>query len=211
MVYAVLLLSSSVVWSRYHVVKTNAALQDVVDKYAYSVVCFAPSGQLDGESLDTDDKKERKKIFKSLQNVVKAASQQGEYKTYVSKDVGFIVVDLVAKQAEQIQHQYHVQNDPLCIVFEQGADTKAKVMRPASVKDLTNLLEAEGGDDLKDLIDDRKEDARLARQERIASYYAYATAYPYPYGYGPYYGWGPAWSPYWRSPYVGWGFYAGGW
>jgi|GEM_PF-1167222 len=207
---ALVVMSSSVV-ARYHIVKSSAALEDLVEKYAYSVVCFAPSGQLQGEDLDTDEKKERKRIFKSLQNVVKAASNQGVYKTYVSQDIGFLVVDVAAKRASLVADEYHVKDDPLCVVFEQGApDTKTKVMRPAAPRDLIRLLEAEGGDDLKDLIDDRKQDAQMARQERIASYYAYGAAYPY--GYGPYgYGGPYAWSPYWRSPYVGWGFYAGGW
>lgn len=208
-----MLVPSTLLMARYHEVSNGKKLHDLVDTYAYSVVCFAPSSQLNGESLDVTEKKDRKKIFKSLQTVVKAASQQSEYQKYASKDVGFILVDVASRQNSQIKSEYQVsEHNPFCVVFEQGAaDMQSKIMRPATPRDIIQLLQQEGGQDLQDLIEDRKQDARLDRQERIASYYAYATAYPYatPYGYyGPYWG---GWSPYWRSPYVGWGVYAGGW
>jgi hypothetical protein len=191
---------------RYHVVKSASNLENLVEQYRYSLVCFAPSGQRMDEQLDSDEKTDRRHTFRSLQNLVKSASQSNGYKHYLSKDVGFLVVDVASKRAEDVAQEYHVKDQPLCVVFEQGAiDNAKKVMRPATVRDLIGLLEAEGGADLKELLEDRKQDARLDRQERIASYYAYATS---PFGYGSSaYGW-PGYG-YWGGPYARWGLYAG--
>jgi len=192
--------------ARFHVVKSARHLEKLVEGYEYSVVCFAPSGQTEGEDLDRDDKKERKKEFHSVQNVVRAASQRSEYKRFLSKDVGFMMVDVASRQADDLSGEYGLSATPTCFVFEQGAPDKTKkIMRPAAVKDLTRLLEQEGGDALKNLLKDRKEQADLIRQERISQNYAYSAAYPYWGGYG--YGWGGyGWS---GRPYIGWGLYAG--
>lgn len=209
----VLVTMSLSMMARFHTVKSARQLEKLVDGYEFSVVCFAPSGQTDGEDLDRDDKIDRKKEFRAVQDVVKSASERSEYKKFLSKDVGFMVVDVASKQADDLLSEYNLGTEPTCFVFEQGAPDKSKkVMRPASVKDLTRLLEQEGGDSLKKLLKDRKQEADLIRQERISQNYLYATTYPYWGGYGwGGYGWGGyGWGGYgWRRPYVGWGLYAG--
>lgn len=213
--FLALILSGSIA-PRFHAVKNARQLEKLVDDYEFSVVCFAPSGQFEGEDLDRGDKMDRKKEFRAVQDVVKSASERTEYKKFLSKDVGFMMVDVASKQAGGLVDEYDLGAAPTCFVFEQGApDTHKKVMRPASVKDLTRLLEQEGGDSLKKLLKDRKEEADLIRQERISQNYLYASAYPYWGGYGwGGYGWGGyGWGGYgygWRGrPYGGWGWYAG--
>lgn len=200
--YFLIMFMSLPMTARFHVVKSARQLEKLVDEYEYSLVCFAPSGQIEGEDLDIEDKQGRKKEFRAVQDVVKAASVRPEYKKFLSKDVGFMVVDVTSKHAQNLAGEYGLQTAPTCFVFEQGApNTSKKIMRPASVKDLTQLLEQEGGDALKKLLKERKEEANLIRQERISQNYAYATAYPYAWDYG--------WYPYGGGYGPGWGFWVG--
>ncbi len=113
-----------------------------------------------------------------------------------------MVVDVASKHADNVGAQYGVQSMPTCFVLEQGVQSKSKKnIRPAAVKDITRLLEQEGGSAFQSLLKQRKEEASLLRQERISQNYAYATAYPY--------WWDSGWYPYARGYGTGWGFWAG--
>jgi hypothetical protein len=88
------------------------------------------------------------------------------------------------------------------LIFNEGAAAGLKVVAPTSASDLVKLLKQKFGKEIETLIHDLKEDDRLERQERIASYYSYSSS-PYawyPYAYWPYSRWGV-------YPYgLGWGF-----
>ena len=148
------------------------------------------------EDLDRDELKDRKREFKSLEELLRSVSKNYDYKTFLSKDIGFIAVDVANKYSGDVISEYGLVQMPSCFIFEQGENTKQKVVRPTTSKDLTRLLERVGGSDLKQLLEDRKAEYNQERQERIARYYAYGAYYPY-----GYYGWG--YGGYWGRSYYG--------
>jgi hypothetical protein len=183
--------------ARYHKVTRMSDFEKLVDVYEYSVVCFAPAGQMSEEDIDRDELKDRKKDFKFLENLLRSVSKNYDYKNFLDKDIGFIAVDVAGKYAGNVIAEYGLVQMPSCFIFDQGENTKQKVIRPSSPKDLTRLLERVGGTDFQKLLADRKAEYSQERQERIARYYAYGA---YPYGYG-YWGWGWGYGPYWYGRY----------
>jgi hypothetical protein len=189
--------------ARYHKITRMSELDKLVDGYEYSVVCFAPATSLSDEYLDRDELKDRKKKFRGIEDILRSISKSRDYKNFLSKDVGFIAVDVAGKYAHDAIAEYGLVQMPSCFVFDQGENTGQKVVRPSSSKDLTRLLERVGGADFKRLLAERKAESSQERQERIALYYSYG-GYPYgynwgygyyggPYGYGPYWGWYGCW------------------
>lgn len=187
--------------ARYHKVFRLPDFQKIVDGYEYSVACFAPGSKQHGEDLDPRDLKDRQASFKDLQGMLQAAASKHEFKRFLSKDVGFIAVDVSSKYGQDFINDFYIHNTPVCYVFEQGEqDQKAQLVHPDSTKDIVDLLEDTVGKDLEHLLADRKEEQSQDRQERIAQFYAYGGYYPYGWGYG----WGG--SSYWYRPYWGWGY-----
>jgi hypothetical protein len=208
LIQSVLLLSTSFFLdARYHKISRIQELDKLVDSYEYSVVCFASAGSLSGEDLDFDERKYRKKSFRTVEDILRSISKSYDYKNFLSKDVGFVAVDVAGKYGDDVIAQYGLVQMPSCFIFDQGENTGQKVIRPTSSKDLTRLLERVAGNDLKSLLAQRKADASQERQERIAMYYSYGGPYRYgwrygyygPYGYGPY-----GYGFYGYGPYAGW-------
>lgn len=187
--------------AQFHRVASAQEFERLINKYAYSVACFAPASKQEGEDLTSDELKERKKSFKELVDIQQSAASKPEFKRFLSKDLGFIAVDVAAKRAQDLVKNYHISKTPVCHVFQEGALVKgSQLVNPTSTKDVVDLLEDNAGSDLQGLLADRKEQQSQDRQERIARYYAYGGYYPYAWGYG----WGG--SSYWARPYWGWGY-----
>lgn len=185
--------------AKYHKVTSSQEFKRLVDNYRYSVACFIPDVKNDATVLDSEDLKERKKDIKSMQDSIQAAASKSDFRRFLSKDVGFIAVDVGSKRTQGLVDEFHVGQDVICYAFEEGAvNPNFKVTNPSSAKELIDLLEESGGKDLQELLLERKEEQTEDRQERIARYYAYGGYYPY--------GWGNAWggSSYWARPYWGW-------
>jgi len=185
--------------AKYHRATSAQEFEKLVDNYQYSVACFAQGSKQKGEDISSDELKGRQKSFKELQEMLQAAASKHEFKRFLSKDVGFIAVDVGAKRTQNLVEEYNVQQEPVCYAFQAGAQDKtSKKIDPTSTKDILNVLEESAGDDLENILRDRKEEQSEERQERMARYYAYGGYYPY--------GWGYAWggSSYWARPYWGW-------
>lgn len=187
--------------AKYHKVTSVSEFEKLVDGYEYSVACFASSSKQKGEDISPDDIKSRQKTFKNLQEMLRAAASKFDFKRFLSKDIGFIAVDVASKHGQDFIKKFHVGVAPICYSFQEGAQDKgAKLLHPESTKDVVDLLEDTAGSELDYLLADRKEQHSQDRQERVAAYYAYGGYYPYGWGYG----WGG--SSYWNRPYWGWGY-----
>lgn len=194
-----LFFASTHLMARYHSVRSEDELTSLLNKYQYTVVCFAPSGALADQELHRDEKQEIRQTFKDLQNIVKTSAARDQYHRFLNKDIGFLVVDTASKRAHEVSGDYALRTFPSCLVFDSGSlPFKQPLIHPKTSASIIKFLEQAYGDKIKEMLKERKEEDRLRRQERIASYYAYGA-----YGY-PYYGWG--WSyPYWGGyyPYYG--------
>ena len=195
----VLLVFSIPLAARYHTVTSSQEFERLSDGYNYSIACFAPSSEEKGEDLSSEDRKEIQKNYKELKDMLQAAATKHQFKKFLPKDIGFILVDARSKRSQDIIKDYAIDDMPICYAFNQGKIEKNyKVINPDSTKDIIDLLEKVGGQDLQNLLRDRKEEHSQQREEEIARYYAYGGYYPYGWGYG----WGG--SSYWARPYYGW-------
>lgn len=186
--------------ARYHEVKNSVQLQHLLDQYAYSLVCFAPCKISKDVSSDRQTRDKVYSDFKELKYMLRSAAKQKNYKELLTRDVGFVLADAASNQIHEMLPQYHIDDMPICTVFDHGSQSKQSMVKPASVKDLLKALESVGSTKLQDLLYQRQQDALLQRQEQIAAYYAYGATYPY---------WG---APYWVYGYGGWGPYGrAGW
>lgn len=193
------MLMSGMVFAKYHRVGGQKDFEKLINKYQYSVVCFAPSDVvLDGDRSNHEKRRELRSEFKSLEEKVRAAADRGNMKRYLTKDVGFMVVDVASKRAREVDVEYALDKFPTCLVFKQGELAKStSLFAPTSSRQIVALLEKNFGPELEKMTKDRREDERLAREERIASVYSYPMyGWGGPYYYGGYYGW--------RRPYYFW-------
>lgn len=180
--FIIILIITTTISARYHKITSTHELQHLMNRYVYSVVCF-----------DQVNNKE-------LEGVLQATASKYDFKRFLRKDLGFMFVNVGAKRTQDLISQYHITNQPVCYVFNYGAqDQDSKFLNPTSVKDLIDVLENSAGDDLAQLLQERKEEQSEEHQERVAAYYAYGGYYPYSWGNG----WGG--SSYWARPYWGWG------
>ncbi len=197
----ILMVAAVPITAKYHKVTSLSEFERLVDGYEYSVACFAPSSKQKGEDITSDDLKGRQKNFKNLQEMLRAAASKYDFKKFLSKDVGFIAVDVASKYGKDFVNNLNIDTTPVCYAFQEGAQDKdSKLVRPESTKDVVDLLEDTAGSELDYLLADRKEEYSQDRQERVAQFYAYGGYYPYGWGYG----WGG--SSYWHRPYWGWGY-----
>lgn len=211
-----LLLMAAPLAARYHSVGSGREFEKLIDQYPYAVVCFAPSGSMGQEKLESNEKRQVKDTFRSLESRVKSASEDRDFKRYLSKDVGFLVVDVASRRAHEVDEEYALKEFPTCLLFEQGkALSMTQIVKPTSKSDIISFLDKKIGDELDRMIKDRKDDERAEREERIARSIAYASYYPYGgWGWGGYGGWG--WGGYGGFGYgrglgYGWGGRCGRW
>ncbi len=200
-------LSPIFVVARFHEIKSEKRFDRFVNDYTHAVVCFAPSGPEGGVEADRDEKKEIRADFRDVRRGVKAASDHKEYKKYLKKDVGFLLVDSASGRAQEVDEEYALTKFPTCILFKNGQPISAmpryaQIFDPISKSSILDLLEKHFEEDFQALIKEKKEEQRLEREERLARYEATAR-YGGPYGY---WGWGYGYG----YPYRGWG-YPYGW
>ena len=200
-VFFVLLLSSIPMVARYHVVSRDKVFDDLINKYEYAVVCFAPS-RVDSKEVDRDEKKEIVSEFRDLKKKLRSASDAESYKKYLQQEVGFLLVDTASGKVKELDEEFALDNMPSCLLFEQGQVIfagkydYAQIFEPVSKYSIISFLEKYFKYDFDAIVKDKKEEENQARQERIASYSSYVySGYPYScfscgYGYGgyPYYG-----------------------
>lgn len=177
-----------VVVAKYQAVHNDAEFDRLLNQYQFSIVCFAPSNGSDDQMQD----------FKNLKNRMMVAAKRDDF-NLLRKDIGFLMVDSGSKKLQDLPHDYKISKFPTCIIFQDGKIIGSSIFNPQSTSDIIKFLDKNIGNQLDDLIADRKEDERLNREERIASYYQYASSPwinpPYP------------WIPYGTYPYSRWGVY----
>lgn len=196
--------------ARYHTINKDRMFDTLINQYEYAVVCFAPS-RAEDKQADRDEKKEIVQEFNSLKHRLKSASDSDSFKKYLQKEVGFLLIDTASGSVQELDDQFDLEKIPACLLFKQGKailtgkNHYAQLFEPKSKYSIVSFLKRYFGDDFDDIVDDKKEEEKLDRQERIASYQMYPYSYGYPYAYGyPYYGYGAWGYPYYRSyPYRG--------
>ncbi len=181
-------ISSIMIMPKYQDIHNDAEFERFLNQYRLSTVCFAP----------TKGTQEEKEDFKNLKNRMIAASKRDDFKL-LRKDVGFATIDSSSKKMQDLPHDYKVSKFPTCLIFKDGKFVEFSIFNPQSTSDIVQFLNKNVGHQLNDLVADRKEDARLNREERIAGYYAYASS---PWVNPPY-----PWIPYGCYPYSRWGVY----
>lgn len=178
----------TVIVAKFQDVHNDAEFDRLLNQYQFSVVCFA-------SAKGADDQKD---AFKDLKNRMIAAAKRDDFKL-LRKDVGFLMVDSSSKKVQDLPHDYKISKFPICLIFQDGKMIESSIFNPKSTSDIIKFLDKNVGNQLDDLVADRKENARLDREERIASYYQYASS---PWVNPPY-----GWMPYGTYPYTRWGVY----
>lgn len=185
--------------ARYHTVTSQKSFEDLINKYPYSVVCFVPS-KSDDKSLDREAKREIRDDFRGFKSRLRSAAESGKFKEYLNREVGFLLIDIAANRAEEIDDELGLDSFPTCLLFKHGKAMLgyAQIFNPISKHSILKLLEKHFEEDLQEIIKEKKEEEMLEREERIARYQAYGR-FGYPYGH---YAWG--YGPYWHNPGFGW-------
>lgn len=201
--FGLLLLSAMPVFGKFHQVSSLKSFQRLIERYPYTVVCFDQSRPEKGQTVDKDSKQEMKSSYKKVRRGVKAASQKSDYKNYLNKDVGFLMIDTTSGRAEEIDDIYAIEQLPICLLFKNGKAIShraayAQIFDPITKASVLGLIDQYWENELDDLIDNKKEEEEERRKERLLyDRFAYG-----PYGY---WGWGYP-SYYWGYPYRGWGY-----
>lgn len=204
---AFLLVTSSLVVADYHTASSEDSFEKLINKYPYTLVCFVPSRSEDKES-SRDEKREVRDDYKDFKKRMRAASKSGKYDEYLEDDVGFLLVDIASRRAQEVDDQYKLDQIPVCLLFKHGQPVMdggryAQINSTFSKYSMLSILDQYFKNEFEEIIDNKKEEEKLKRQENIARYHAYANS---PHWYGGYWGWGhrPYWG--WRSPHWGYGY-----
>jgi hypothetical protein len=182
------------VHARFYTVSSDTDLQKHIGEYQYAVVCLTSSKDDAGVPVDIDQKKQNQKI----KDAVRAASQSGQYRDFLREYVGFIFAD-ISKHTDSMLAVVQAAHVPVCALFEQGVRTQTmKQSDQITALSLLDFIKEYAQSGIDQLIQEKKEQALLDQQERIARYRAYHWLPGYgPYwtyygprgwqGYGPYY------------------------
>lgn len=162
--------------ARYHTVKNEHHFKELLNKYEYCVVCFAPSQADQALKLSFDAKQDIEQNFKNLQNRMQAAAKRDDFKDFLAKDVGFLLVDMASKQADNLADAYGISKFPTCLVFDSDfAVKKSTIKAPESALALIKMLQTQFGKEITELIIKRKKERNLRTQKQIANYYQYGS------------------------------------
>ncbi len=193
------LMSAIGVQARYHVVSSQKVLGRLLDRYEYAVVCFAPASSGQEKNVDKEGKQEIRHEFRSLEHDVNKASQSNYFDTYLKQDVGFVVVNVASKNAQDVEKQYDLQRFPVCKLFKQGKiRSMSQLVRPRSRYDILSFIDKQVGPELHKIVKDRQADEKQHNQDWLDAQYASVNKYN-PYGAWPTYDWS---GPYWGGPYT---------
>lgn len=187
-------------------VKKDGDFTDALNNKKYVVAVFVAEDDI--VPLKGMSSSELKTVKKSL----KAVSNESRYAKVLRKEVGFYVVELTKKYAEDFIKSYDLKDIPTAVIFKNGAivkqgkSDKAVLTKVSSKADLLEFIDEYIGSDLDDIVDKKEEDERLRKEESIARNNATAAAINASWGWGsPYYDyWGWGWGrPYYRRPGFG--------
>lgn len=183
------LLSPISLMAKFHTVARDQAFDDLMNKYEYAIVCFAPS-HLSDKGSDKEQKKEVVVSFQDLKKRLKEASESDSFKRYLQQEVGFLLLDTASGHMKEIDEEFSLDVMPTCLLFKQGkvvfvAQHYAQIFEPISKYSILALLSKYFKNDFNALISDKQKEEKEDRQERMARYQASAlVAYPYgSYGY----------------------------
>ena len=138
------LLSATVMHAKYHMIVKDQAFDDLVNKYEYAVVCFAPSHAKD-KGLDRTEKKEVVADFQDLKKRLKAASDSESFKKYLKREVGFLLIDTASGHVKEVDEEFALESMPTCLLFKQGkvifaAQQYAQIFEPISKYSILSFL-----------------------------------------------------------------------
>ena len=184
------MLSSMPLVARYHTIVQDKSFDDMINRYEYAVVCFAPSRTKDKE-LNKEEKKEVATQFKDLKKRLKDVSDSDSFKRYLQEEVGFLLIDTASGSIKEVDEEYSLEIMPTCLLFKQGRVVfaaqhhYAQIFEPFSKYSILSFLDRYFKDELSDIITDKKNEEKEDRKERMARYQSSALiAYPYgSYGY----------------------------
>lgn len=180
--------------ARYHVIKSRNKYNDFVNKYQYTVLCFVDN---DLEFVDRSEKRDHKRAVNLFKKALKSASLTGAYKNLLKHEVGFLLVDVSKRSMVDLDDEFYFKELPACVLLENGEpiNFNAKIDGFSTKRDILDFLDRYAEDEIDSLIETRKEEEQLKREERIAQLNAQSMYYgwnpwggygPYYYGYGPY-------------------------
>lgn len=187
--FLLILFLSVTLLGRYHRVTNERKYYDFINDYQYAVICFVDSKQ---EFIDRSEKKDYSKSLSLFKKALKAASVSGNYKKFLKKEVGFLLVDVSKRSAQELDDPFYFSELPSCILLEDGEpiDENGKMVQIngfSTKRDVLDFLDKNIRDDLDEIVDEKKELLEQERAERIARLEAYRN---YPLG---------IWSPYYYS------------
>lgn len=182
----VLSLFATFACARFDWISSDREFFDRINQYPYAIVGFAESKE------DGKRSKEKSAQMKKMRKLMQAAAVTGSYKTWLKKEVGFLMLDASDKFAQDLIQKYDLQEFPVFVLFEQGQIVENQhgleaVHGNISKLDMLDFIDIHFGKMLDQIVEDKKEIDRLEREERIARYHYYDRYY----GWNPYAGWGP--------------------
>lgn len=176
-------------------------IQEVLGKYTYTIICIM------------NQNKKNPREIKSAKDALRIASNSRLYKDLLKKDIGFLFIEMNDKNVAEIKMILNIQNIPGCALF---AQTKKFFDIPLSenISSLMflNILQDNLQHEIKDLAEQREEEAEKIRQERIEQESRYGFYPYYQYYYDPYWANGPYWGTWgWSGGRAAWGSNRGYW
>lgn len=190
-----LVLGSVGLQARYNRVKDQQSLESVLDRYKYSIVCFAPAKPSPVANVAQDEKRAIKQDFEEFRSKLQKASNTKNYYRYLPHDVGFVLVNISSDAGQDMAKKYGLDRFPSCLVFDTTDLVSVQpLINPQSSYDIVQFLEKSLGGKIQKMIKEHKQDTKIDRQQHIKSHYAYANT-PY------------EWYAYPNWPYSRWGAY----
>lgn len=192
--------------AKYHVITNERKYNDFINKYPYTVLCFVDSTPDEG-FVDRSAKKDHRKAIGLFKQALKSASLSGDYKKLLKNEVGFLLVDVSKRSAEDLDNEFLFSELPSCVLLKNGEpvdefDQPVKIAGFSTKANILDFIDDHVADELDDLKEQKEEEAEQDRVERIARLNAMSRHYGWnPYGgFGPYYygmyGMHPYYSPY---------------
>jgi|GEM_PF-6560633 hypothetical protein len=183
------------VCGRFALINHAHGIENLLGKYAYSLICIYDAKHQDNA--------------RHIKDSLRAASKARPYHDVLANDIGFLLIDVTDKNAEEIQAvlDMNVHQLPSCALFSQIKKI-ADIPLPENVTMslFLNAFQDHVKTEIDALAEKREEENMLAQQERINQYQMYGYYPYYSYYYDPYWYNGPYWG--------GWGWgggYGGNW
>lgn len=190
--------------ARYHMVTSSRKYHDFINEYQYTVLCFVDSKK---EFVDRSEQKDHSRSIALFKKALKSASVSGDYKDFLKKEVGFLLVDVSKRSAKGLEDPFYFSEMPACVLLEHGEpiDEHGQPVQIAGFstkRDILEFLDENVKGELEEIVEKKEEELEQKQAERIARYEAY--------GRSPWGVWGPSYyygyrSPYYSRGYIGFG------